>query len=286
MPYKDIFLNNLLFFLLIIIYCIYGDVLKTIYFFSFIVIHECAHYLILRYYKIDIKKIELYPFGGKLTYNYKYVDRASEICIYAAGPAANILLGFVLYVMNVDTFYINANFFLALLNLIPVLPLDGGRILRSFLINHIPYEKATNILCKAAYLLSFVMVVCSINKSVLFKGNISLCIFAVFISIAAYKENKTSIYMFMRDIAYKKEILLKKRTMNLRIITALKNNSIKETYKKFLYGQYHIVYVMNEDLTKYTPITETQIFNAALKYGLNCTLDDVVKYYGGETNEK
>lgn len=118
--------------------------LFTIAGFISVLIHELGHALTARKFGAH-SEVVLQAFGGYAAYSGVRLTRPQSFAVTAAGPAVQILLGVLVYfaqpllpAMNLD-----ANYFFkvlvwisiswALLNLLPVLPLDGGRMLDAIL---------------------------------------------------------------------------------------------------------------------------------------------------------
>ncbi|UJP63721.1 site-2 protease family protein [Mongoliitalea daihaiensis] len=129
-----------------------------------VVLHEFGHALAAQKYGIQTKDIVLYPIGGVARLEKLPEDPRQELWVAIAGPLVNIIiflaLSFFLSIQgfNVDaleeinigpdTFLLylaSANLLLAVFNLIPAFPMDGGRILRAFLAIRLPRAKATAI---------------------------------------------------------------------------------------------------------------------------------------------
>ncbi len=115
-------------------------------FFS-IVLHELAHSLVAIRHRIPMKGITLFMLGGVAEMSDEPPSARAEFQMAAAGPAASFLLSLVFLALSVVSesvgaattlsgalFYLaGINALLAVFNLIPAFPLDGGRILRSIL---------------------------------------------------------------------------------------------------------------------------------------------------------
>lgn len=108
--------------------------------------HELAHALMARSEGIEIEEIVLHPFGGLARLRMEPQNPRAELRIAMAGPAASFLFGILAfggariaasgnYVGTVVVFFLIAagNLLLALFNLFPGYPLDGGRVLRAIL---------------------------------------------------------------------------------------------------------------------------------------------------------
>jgi Zn-dependent protease/CBS domain-containing protein len=114
-------------------------------FFGSIVIHELCHSIVANHYKLPMKGITLFIFGGVAEMGGEPQSPKVEFLMAIAGPIASILIGFFFYMIKLGirdgstpAFGIVAylawiNWLLAAFNLIPAFPLDGGRVLRAAL---------------------------------------------------------------------------------------------------------------------------------------------------------
>ena len=112
-----------------------------------IVFHEMAHSLVARHYGIPIRGITLFIFGGVAELTEEPAHPRDELLMAAAGPAASILLAACLFLLSsvipawngpgsivgVLSYLALINGVLALFNLVPAFPLDGGRVFRAAL---------------------------------------------------------------------------------------------------------------------------------------------------------
>ena len=118
----------------------------TLVFFASILFHELAHAVVARMEGVGVLEIVLHPFGGLARFNREPDTPRAEFRIAIAGPAASFLLGlFFLGLMAISNsagtnvltplFFLLffGNMLLAIFNLFPGYPLDGGRVLRAYL---------------------------------------------------------------------------------------------------------------------------------------------------------
>lgn len=114
--------------------------------FASVLAHEFSHSLVARTRGVDVNEITLFIFGGAAKLKDEPRDAASEFLIAAAGPALSLALGAgILFVASAVEAAVSPaihaglwwlgmiNLALAVFNLIPGFPLDGGRILRAIL---------------------------------------------------------------------------------------------------------------------------------------------------------
>jgi Zn-dependent protease/CBS domain-containing protein len=131
--------------------------LSAFLFFASIVLHELGHAVVARRSGIQITNISLWLFGGMADLRSEPTTPGAEFRIAAAGPAvtllvviASVIAGFAIYGSStfedalalqnaanppgfavVLGWFANVNAFVFLVNILPALPLDGGRILRA-----------------------------------------------------------------------------------------------------------------------------------------------------------
>jgi Zn-dependent protease/predicted transcriptional regulator len=111
-----------------------------------IVVHEFSHSIVARRYGVPMKGITLFIFGGVAEMEEEPADPKTEFLMAIAGPLASVVIGGVFYVISVAArtswlievlavvgYLASINWLLAVFNMIPAFPLDGGRVLRAAL---------------------------------------------------------------------------------------------------------------------------------------------------------
>lgn len=130
--------------------------------FACVVIHELSHSLVARRFGREPKSITLLPIGGVAEIDLMPTRPSQEIAISIVGPATNIVIAILLALVGGFSIaaalnnnsnlsdsqlfiadLIAANMVLAVFNLIPALPMDGGRIFRSILALKFGFLRAT-----------------------------------------------------------------------------------------------------------------------------------------------
>lgn len=166
--------------------------------FACVVLHELAHSLVAIRHGIRVPEIDLLPIGGVSRLEREPDDPKVELRIAAAGPAASALLGaaFALVAVAVGvgvwppTLYgggllarlVWANLLLAAFNLLPALPLDGGRVLRAFLEPRRGRAAATLLVARTGRVLAVAMVAAGLFLS------LWLMIIGVFVYVGSLAE--------------------------------------------------------------------------------------------------
>ena len=244
---------------------------------AIIMIHELSHGLMAITLGIKIREIQILPFGGVIkldnTLSFTYPE---EIMISAAGPIANVILSVAVFFLQ-ESFSLQSNHFdfiifsslvIGIFNLMPALPLDGGRIFRAALSYLLGYKKATRVVTILSKVLAVLLIVLNIYLFSLGSYNFTFVLVGIFIYYQAGKENEIAIYSTMKDIAAKKENLSKSGSMVSQHMTVLPETTLGEIFKQFTSKKFHIIYVLDEEYALKGIITEDEILTGILHYGM------------------
>lgn len=148
------------------------SVLAMLGLFAALIMHELSHSLVARRYGVEIKGITLFIFGGVAELGKEPQSPSAEFWIALAGPAMSFALAFIFWValslggvlglpemiMAFLAYMAWANTILAVFNLLPAFPMDGGRVMRAVIWNRLgdqlaATERATTIGGVIAYVL-------------------------------------------------------------------------------------------------------------------------------------
>ena len=112
-----------------------GSLFKILGIIICIFLHEFSHYIFLRLFKVNVNHLELSIIGGILEIEEVSLPTIKKFIINISGICANILIIIILKYLNIHSFnyLISYNFCIIIFNLIPIIPLDGFRILNDLL---------------------------------------------------------------------------------------------------------------------------------------------------------
>jgi Zn-dependent protease len=186
---------------------LYG-LIVTLAIFGLVLLHELGHSLAAMGYGIPVKDITLLPIGGVARLERMPDKPVQELVVALAGPAVNVVLAGLLLPLVVAltamqpnpfslrlltepglpgllTFLFGANVMLALFNMLPAFPLDGGRVFRAGLGLFMDHRQATAIAVNVGRILAVGLGIFGI-----FSGQFFLAIVALFIFMAGGQEGR------------------------------------------------------------------------------------------------
>ncbi|WP_214481461.1 M50 family metallopeptidase [Bacillus sp. SM2101] len=200
---SKVYIHPLLWFL-IGIGIITGHVRELIMLFLIVFVHEMGHVLAAHFFSWRIKRIALLPFGGVAEVD-EHGNRPikQELIVILAGPLQHIWLlgvGYLLYttsLLSEDSFqlFVNQNLVILSLNLLPIWPLDGGKLLFVILSLKQPFSNAHKRTLSCSFILILVMVVIFL---IIYPFQLNLWMIIGFLAYSLIIEWRQRHYVFMR----------------------------------------------------------------------------------------
>lgn len=268
-------------------------------FFVTLLLHELAHALLANSYGNKIQSITLFFFGGITVIenpeNGKNLDPSKELKISLAGPLTNIVIGIALLAINyfvygsflgvpdvanwitegitVFTYNIptmifllgSLNLILGLFNILPIYPMDGGRVLRAWLAKRKSYEEATATTVSIGKGFAVVLALISI---ITFQW--LFAILALFLYISVSEEGK----MFKTTTTL--ESIIVKDIMTTDVLTVEENMTLND-FINFVFQKKHPGYpvIRNGIAVGMITVDDARFVNESERYAF--TVRDVMK---------
>ncbi len=277
---------NPYFLLLMLALGVGGFLWETLILFGVVFLHELAHVVTAKASGLTVREVELLPFGGVARIDDVIeFDPSVEISVALAGPLTNAFLyGLALWLAGrlalpperLDLF-LKANLSIGLFNLIPALPLDGGRMLRSVLSRRIGFRRATD--WAASMGKACALVGGGIGCYLVFIGvaNISVLVLAVFVYLSAGKEQGLAAYVFMRYLTRKQRELERNRSLVAHQLVALEATPIKDVMHSFVPQKYHVIWILDAKGRLVGMTTELELIEATFQSGARTPIGDVAR---------
>ncbi len=255
----------------------------VLYYIPVVILHEWAHVLMAAALGMSISNMELFPFGCAARLQCFAVSRSKEILVAAAGPFANMAAACAVFFIDKYAYpiviaqkLIAANLALAAVNMLPALPLDGGRITRALFASFMGYKRATKITAAAGIFFAAVILIVGVWAAINGTLNPSFLIMAFFLCLAAVKELKNAPFTLIRDFSGKRAVIEKRKTLHINRFAALRNQQLGDIMREFEAGKYNMVTVLGNDLRVTGELSEYQILGGMMQKGTQATLGSVL----------
>lgn len=183
-----------------------------------ILIHELGHYLTAYLFKWDVLDITIYPYGGCSHFNMDMNNSSlEEFLVLIMGPIFQIVFTYFMSFFlrgNDYSFLSSISFILLVFNLLPIYPLDGGKLLFLFCTLILSYYKSL----KATFYISLGTYLIFLFTIILFSHSKLWILIFISLFIRVWKEQKNGVYMYQKfllerylmEYNFKKEKLVTK----------------------------------------------------------------------------
>ncbi len=211
-----------------------------------VVVHELGHAMVAQFYKWEIGHISILPFGGEVaTDDFGHKPLKEECHVILAGPIQHLLLFLFSEMLNrvgvfagdYFQFFQQMNLMILLTNLLPIWPLDGGKLLflalsrkYSLIKSHL-YTLQLSLLFMLFFLLWFLLTT---------PTHINSWLFSSFIFASLWKAFKQHRYFFLRFLLRKTAGQVEKQ------LVVHPETSIRHVLEKFYKDCHHTIIVKKE----------------------------------------
>ncbi len=213
--------------------------------FLIIFIHEWGHYWMARFFNWRVRRIVLLPFGGMAEVD-EHGNRPfkEEFLVVLFGPLQHAwLIAFGMCLVYFDVWtpaffekFFAYNFMILLFNLLPIWPLDGGKLLFLLIAYFRPFKKAH----ASMLILSFFFLICFAFVSMfIFQLHLNAGIILIFLLFSLYTEYRHHYYVFLRFLL--ERLAKKTEARRMKYLYAQPNDSIESVLQSFQKGVRHAV---------------------------------------------
>ncbi|MBM7541776.1 site-2 protease family protein [Amphibacillus cookii] len=231
----------------IIVSLLTGMLTEVLIIFTIVIWHELGHIIVAKLFNWNIRRVTLWIFGGVMeTEEHGNKPAFEQFFITIAGPLQHVFIYWVLLQFNttlqlsesLTLFAIKYNQFILLFNLIPIWPLDGGKLFNLLLNKIYPYKKAyeRTLIFSFAMLFLFLVIVtiyydAFLNASVLF----------TFLILENRLEWKRRLYVFQRFLLSRMSKMKQSRKVVPLILSS--QTSLSDVFLHFRANCYHPILI-------------------------------------------
>lgn len=235
-----------------------GRFLELAALFFIVLVHELGHVAAAVHFGWTVKEVQLLPFGGVVEVEEAGAQPVrEEMWVAAAGPLQNVWLAGAGWLFGqigwVDpewaAFFVQSNLLLGLFNLLPIMPLDGGKLLQAWMSLHWPYHRTLVWSTSVSIALS-VAVVCYALVPLFYGRELELNLLAIglFLCYSNWMQKRNVPYLFFRFLVHRtvrSERRLDAGTLARPIVIA-DTRPVTAALRLFMKEGYHLIYVMKQ----------------------------------------
>ncbi|MHA6533569.1 M50 family metallopeptidase [Paenibacillus sp. BAC0078] len=251
-----------------------GQFLELLTLFTIVLIHEMGHVCAALLSGVTVKSVQLLPFGGvAVMEDHGRLTAAREIGIALAGPLQNgVMILMALGLQHIGygssaflAYFIQANAIIALFNLLPVLPLDGGKIFQAALSLLLPYYftllwSGRVSIVASAFALVYALLPLGSGGGL----RLNLLMIGLFLLYSNLTDQRNLPYRFVaflmnRESAYER---YQQSGSAAHPIVAFSAKPLDDILRLFKRNQYHFIYVMNEEKNVVAVVPEQKLISS------------------------
>ncbi|MCR5611024.1 MAG: hypothetical protein K6F68_04240 [Clostridiales bacterium] len=250
--------------------------------------HECAHAMAAARLGYPVRSVEIQPFGFVARLDCAFSSRADAAAIYAAGPLASLSMA-ALSSLFEEFFPVyraaglgltEFNLALLLVNLLPAMPLDGGRLIYAACSSRgkkpaMHALRALGAITGAGFIAAFGLL--------LYRGafNVTFLAMGIFLILSALTERSPESFPAVR-----RERLNRRRPLNVTGIAVPADTTVARALELLPPGGYAVLTVIGKGGERVAEIDEKELEDAAVGLGAMASIGEAVAFSGGKSYNK
>lgn len=240
-------------------------------------LHELGHAFVGRKLGYQLNLITLLPYGAMLSGVHTPFTPKDDIKIAIAGPIVNVILlaiSLIFYLLlpvsfNLLNEFMWANIYTFCFNILPVYPLDGGRVLVALLSKKRPRIKAFKVTKIIGYIVTGIVFILFF-VSFFFKLNYMLGINAIFLLIGLFEDDTTAYYEKMAYLQNSNHFLSIIKTIKLS-----KETPVYVAYKYIQNKNINNIKILDKNKVIGT-VSRKKIIDTVLSLPIDTTIDKII----------
>lgn len=276
---------NMLLIVLVIIAWLAGNLVEYVLTLAFIIAHEALHMAAAKLAGGNIHAVRFLPVGLNAEVDTACCSKAGRLLIYAAGPSFNFLCAILIQIfmvqVNINTriawLALFINLYLGIFNLLPIIPLDGGKIAMELFSGRFGAFKAGKCLRGISVFISIGITVAGLVSFICNRSNISLIVIGIYILMCIRKNKEETAFMNIKSLLFRKSRVLRKGIYPVREIVVLKQVKLSDVIKAMDYiDRFHIINVLDDNMRVIKVMTEQELLEAIMENTPDTTFDNLV----------
>ncbi|NMO95314.1 M50 family metallopeptidase [Paenibacillus lemnae] len=248
-----------------------GNFLELLTLFTIVFIHELGHAGAAAAMGFKVRSIQMLPFGGvAVIEDNGRMNAYREMVIALAGPLQNaVMIGAGMLCQSMGWgdaqflgYIIQSNIIIALFNLLPILPLDGGKLLQAAISLFAPYHSTLIWTSRAGLACSVIMLVYALLPLIHGKGvQLNLILIGLFLVYSNFEDYRNIPYRFLRFLVNRNRSYedQEQESGAAQPIVADSSKPLDDILRLFKREKYHLIYVMSRSGGLLAVLPEQQV---------------------------
>ncbi|MNM94653.1 Stage IV sporulation protein FB [compost metagenome] len=253
-----------------------GRFLELIALFGIVFVHELGHVAAARWFGIPVVSVTMLPFGGNAVMEDNgNITAGKEIVIALAGPFQNlVLIGITLLLHQTEVwegafpvYFIECNMLIALFNLLPILPLDGGKISQAVCSLSLSYHSTILWCTRVSVLFSGLVIIYAVGPWLMGGAlQLNLLLIGSFLLYSNMTDYRNVHYRFLRflmnrDKSFSQHLI---QGSLVQPIIADTSKPLDRILRLLRREKYHFIYVMNHEGQIMAVVPEQKVITSYL----------------------
>ncbi|RUT27822.1 Zn-dependent protease [Paenibacillus zeisoli] len=253
-----------------------GRFLELIALFGIVFVHELGHVAAARWFGISVLSVTMLPFGGNAVMeDTGNITAGKEIVIALAGPFQNLVLIGITLLLHQNAvwegafpdYFIQCNMLIALFNLLPILPLDGGKISQALCSLSLPYHSTILWCTRVSVLFSGLVIIYAVGPWLMGGAlQLNLLLIGSFLLYSNLTDYRNVHYRFLRflmnrDKSFSQHLI---QGSLVQPIIADTSKPLDRILRLLRREKYHFIYVMNHEGQVMAVVPEQKIITSYL----------------------
>lgn len=253
--------------------CVLGGGRDTVLLAVSVLLHEGGHILMARLLRVRVVEIELMPVGGAARLESVWGLRSGQlIAVSLAGPVVNALLALVgvaaasLGVREMGAL-VQMNAALLLFNLMPALPMDGGRILCGILTRFMPPIRAARWGVRLGLAAGMSLLFLSARTLKAGPFNITPLLAALFIVTGASHEVQQASAAALESLVIRRGELSREGVLPVRLLAVAPDTALSVALGALTPRRVHVYLCLDDGMQHAVWLSEKELLNALMEHG-------------------
>lgn len=267
-------------FVFAVIWCFFGEIETFVVYFISIALHEFAHAYVAGKLGYACEKITMSPFGATLYAECDEFASKDELKIALAGPVFSLIIALLCVcvwwilpeIYNYTMDLCMANFAIFLLNILPVYPLDGGRVLSSKLSESLEPKKRAYFLNIISLIFACSLILLSVI-SVFYTFNYTFGVVGIMIICTIVSGGKENSYRRVLSLVVKSKKL--NRGIRGGVVLVPQHMQLTKVFSLIDGNNYYKIVVVDENFNVKFSVYENDLMRILEKYSGSIQIGDV-----------